>query len=98
MRIPIIPAQINSYTVAAIYSRITTSEEVRAMKRNQFGNIRKLASGRYQVRNIDQVTGQRLTAKGIDGASLTFASEKDARNLLAYLNYGSMSFQFIQRV
>ena len=55
------------------------------MKRNQFGNIRKLPSGRYQVRYIDQVTGQRLTAKGMDGRSLTFSIEKEARIYLINL-------------
>ena len=55
------------------------------MKRNQFGNIRKLKSGRYQVRYTDPMSGQRLTAKGIDGRSLTFSIEKDARIYLINL-------------
>lgn len=55
------------------------------MKRNQFGNIRKLASGRYQVRYTDPITGKRLTAKGIDGSSLTFSCERDARIYLVNL-------------
>lgn len=55
------------------------------MKRNQFGNIRKLQSGRFQARYTDQITGKRLTAKGIDGASLTFSSERDARIYLVNL-------------
>jgi len=55
------------------------------MKRNQFGNIRKLASGRFQARYTDPITGKRITAKGIDGTSLTFSSEKDARIYLVNL-------------
>jgi integrase len=55
------------------------------MKRNQFGNIRKLPSGRFQARYTDPITGKRLTAKGIDGASLTFSSERDARIYLVNL-------------
>jgi integrase len=55
------------------------------MKRNQFGNIRKLPSGRFQARYTDLVTGKRLTAKGIDGTSLTFSSERDARIYLVNL-------------
>ena len=55
------------------------------MKRNQFGNIRKLASGRFQARYTDPITGKRLTAKGIDGRSLTFSSERYARIYLVNL-------------
>jgi integrase len=55
------------------------------MKRNQFGNIRKLPSGRFQARYTDPITGKRLTAKGIDGASLTFTSEREARIYLVNL-------------
>jgi len=59
------------------------------MKRNQFGNIRKLPSNRFQVRYTDPITGKRLTAKGIDGASLTFSSEKEARIYLVNLESDS---------
>lgn len=55
------------------------------MKRNQFGNIRKLASGRYQVRYVDPFTGKRRTAQATDGSSLTFSSEKYARIYLVNL-------------
>ena len=55
------------------------------MKRNQFGNIRKLASGRYQVRYVDPFTGKRRTAQATDGRSLTFSSEKYARIYLVNL-------------
>jgi integrase len=59
------------------------------MKRNQFGNIRKLPSNRFQVRFTDPITGKRLTAKGIDGSSLTFTSEKEARIYLVNLESDS---------
>lgn len=56
------------------------------MKRNQFGNIRKLASGRYQVRYTHPPKSKnKLTAKGIDGRSLTFSSEREARIYLVHL-------------
>jgi integrase len=55
------------------------------MKRNQFGNIRKLASGRYQVRYVDPFTGKRRSAQATDGSSLTFSNEKYARIYLVNL-------------
>lgn len=54
------------------------------MKRNQFGNIRKLPSGNYQVRYKDR-SGEHRTAKTIDGKSLTFTDEKSARMYLLHL-------------
>jgi integrase len=53
------------------------------MKRNKFGSIRKLPSGRYQVRYFDD--GIQRTAKTIDGKPLTFSSEKEARIYLVHL-------------
>lgn len=54
------------------------------MKRNQFGNVRKLPSGRFQVRYQD-LDGNPQTAKTIDGKSLTFENEKQARMYLLHL-------------
>ena len=54
------------------------------MKRNQFGNVRKLPSGRFQVRYQD-LDGNPQTAKTIDGRSLTFDSDKQARMYLLHL-------------
>ena len=54
------------------------------MKRNQFGSIRKLPSGRFQVRYIDAARN-RITARTIDNSALTFASEKQARSYLLHL-------------
>ena len=54
------------------------------MKRNQFGNVRQLPSGRFQVRYKD-LHGNALTAKSIDGKSLTFESDKQARTYLLHL-------------
>ena len=54
------------------------------MKRNQFGNVRKLPSGRFQVRYQD-LDGNPQTAKTIDGKSLTFDDEKQARMYLLHL-------------
>jgi integrase len=54
------------------------------MKRNQFGNVRKLPSGRFQVRYQD-LHGNPQTAKTIDGKSLTFDDEKQARMYLLHL-------------
>jgi integrase len=54
------------------------------MKRNQFGNIRKLPSGRFQVRYYDAEGNQR-TAKTIEGKALTFADEKQARMYLLHV-------------
>lgn len=54
------------------------------MKRNQFGNVRKLPSGRFQVRYKD-LDGNPQTAKTIDGKSLTFDTEKQARMYLLHL-------------
>ena len=54
------------------------------MKRNQFGNVRKLPSGRFQVRYQD-LDGNPQTAKTIDGRSLTFNSDKQARMYLLHL-------------
>ena len=54
------------------------------MKRNQFGNVRKLPSGRFQVRYKD-LDGNPQTAKTIDGKSLTFDNEKQARMYLLHL-------------
>jgi hypothetical protein len=53
------------------------------MKRNKFGSIRKLPSGRFQVRYFDD--GIQRTAKTIDGKPLTFSSEKEARIYLVHL-------------
>ena len=53
------------------------------MKRNQFGSIRKLASGRYQVRYSDD--GMYRTARTLDDKPLTFTNEKDARLYLVHL-------------
>jgi integrase len=54
------------------------------MKRNQFGNVRKLPSGRFQVRYKDP-QGNPKTAKSIDGKSLTFETDKAARIYLLHL-------------
>ncbi len=54
------------------------------MKRNQFGNVRKLPSGRFQVRYQD-LDGNPQTAKTIDGKSLTFETDKQARMYLLHL-------------
>jgi integrase len=54
------------------------------MKRNQFGNVRKLPSGRFQVRYQD-LDGNPQTAKTIDGKSLTFETDKHARMYLLHL-------------
>lgn len=54
------------------------------MKRNQFGSVRKLPSGRFQVRYTDQ-DGSSQTAKTIDGKSLTFDTERRARDFLLHL-------------
>jgi len=54
------------------------------MRRNQFGSIRKLASGRFQVR-ITNAQGDRIAARSIDGKPLTFESEKIARTYLLHL-------------
>lgn len=54
------------------------------MRRNQFGSIRKLASGRFQVR-ITNAQGDRIAARSIDGKPLTFESEKTARTYLLHL-------------
>ena len=54
------------------------------MKRNQFGSVRKLKSGRFQARYID-AEGARITARTIDDKPLTFASEKQARIYLIHL-------------
>jgi integrase len=54
------------------------------MKRNQFGNVRKLPSGRFQVRYQD-LDGNPQTAKTIDGKSLTFDDDKQARMYLLHL-------------
>lgn len=55
-----------------------------SMQRNQFGNIRKLPSGRFQVRYINQ-SGDRVSARGIDGKALTFNDLKSARLHLVHL-------------
>lgn len=54
------------------------------MQRNQFGNIRKLPSGRYQVRYVDQ-SGERVSARGLNGKALTFDDYKAARLHLIHL-------------
>lgn len=54
------------------------------MQRNQFGNIRKLTSGRYQVRYIDQ-SGERISARALNGKALTFDTYKAARLHLIHL-------------
>ena len=54
------------------------------MKRNQFGSVRKLPSGRFQARYID-AAGARITARTIDDKPLTFATEKQARIYLIHL-------------
>ena len=54
------------------------------MTRKQFGSIRKLPSGRFQVRYIDQ-TGKRIAARTIDDKPLTFASDKEAGIYLLHL-------------
>jgi integrase len=54
------------------------------MKRNQFGSVRKLPSGRFQARYID-AAGGRITARTIDDKPLTFATEKQARIYLIHL-------------
>ena len=54
------------------------------MRRNQFGSIRKLSSGRFQVR-ITNAQGDRIAARSIDGKPLTFESEKIARTYLLHL-------------
>ena len=54
------------------------------MKRNKFGNIRQLASGRFQVRYyIEQ--GLQITARTIGDKPLTFATRDDARTYLIHL-------------
>ncbi len=54
------------------------------MKRNKFGNIRQLASGRFQVRYyIEQ--GLQVTARTLDDKPLTFASRDEARTYLIHL-------------
>ena len=52
-------------------------------KKNEFGSIRQLASGRYQVRYM--IDNQRMSARSIDGRSLTFESYEDARKYLVHL-------------
>ena len=52
-------------------------------KKNEFGSIRQLASGRYQVRYM--IDNQRMSARAIDGRSLTFESYEDARKYLVHL-------------
>jgi len=52
-------------------------------KKNEFGSIRQLASGRFQVRYM--IDNQRMSARSIDGRSLTFESYEDARKYLLHL-------------
>jgi integrase len=54
------------------------------MKRNQFGNVRKLPSGRFQVRYIDG-SGARVTARSINNQALTFETQKQASTYLLHL-------------
>ena len=54
------------------------------MKRKQFGSIRKLPSGRFQVRYTD-LLGNRITARTMDGKPHLFETEKQARTYLLHL-------------
>ena len=54
------------------------------MKRNDFGSIRQLPSGRFQVRYRD-AHGINRTAKTIAGKALTFTTKTDARTYLIHL-------------
>jgi len=54
------------------------------MKHNLFGNVRKLPSGRFQVRYIDG-SGARITARSISNQPLTFETQKQARTYLLHL-------------
>jgi integrase len=53
------------------------------MKRNKFGSIRKLASGKYQVRYFRD--GIQQTARTLENKPLTFSTERDARLYLVHL-------------
>jgi len=54
------------------------------MKRNKFGSIRQLRSGRFQVRYRD-AHGINRTAKTNAGRALTFTTKTDARTYLIHL-------------
>lgn len=54
-------------------------------RKNNFGSIRQLASGRYQVRYTHPRSGERISAVGINGKALTFESYEDARKYLVHL-------------
>ena len=52
---------------------------------SKFGSIRKLSSGRFQVRYRDPKSGKDKTARTLDDRALTFASIKDAEIYLLHL-------------
>lgn len=53
-------------------------------KKKNFGSIRQMSSGRYQVR-YTHPNGARITARTIDDKPLTFQSYADARKYLVHL-------------
>lgn len=83
MRIPSIPDGDRSAT-ANTFNLLPMNRKGDDMKKkNEFGSIRQLASGRYQVRYM--VENQRFTARTIDDKPLTFESYEDARKYLVHL-------------
>jgi integrase len=52
---------------------------------SKFGSIRKLSSGRFQVRYRDPKSGKDKTARTLDDRALTFASIKEAEIYLLHL-------------
>ena len=83
MRIPSIPDGNRSAT-AQTFNLLPMNRKGDDMKKkNEFGSIRQLASGRYQVRYM--IDNQRMSARSIDGRSLTFESFEDARKYLVHL-------------
>ena len=53
--------------------------------KKEFGSIRQLKSGRFQVRYRDPKSGRDKTARTLDDRALTFASIKEAETYLLHL-------------
>ena len=83
MRIPSIPEGNRSATAHTFNLLPMTRKGDDMKKKNEFGSIRQLASGRYQVRYM--IENQRITARTIDDKPLTFESYADARKYLVHL-------------